>query len=190
MQSEKNLSADFLRQVLDYDPETGGLTWRERPASMFSDGRRSASHSAAVWNSRYSGKPALMSIRNGYSYGAIFDRLHQAHRVAWLLHYGVWPSGQVDHKNGDRSDNRIANLRDVTNAENGRNQKRHRDNTSGVTGVCWHRASGKWNARIKVGARNKSLGLFADFDAAVSARKAAEVDHGYSLGHGRGGTAR
>lgn len=179
-------SISDLRKALDYDPETGALTWRARSAEMFSDGKQSAVQNAAIWNGRFSGKPALCGHHgNGYLHGTAFDRKHYAHRVAWAIHYGEWPEGEIDHINGDRTDNRISNLRAVTRSENQRNAKRRADNASSVTGVYWRRQEGKWSAQIFSGGRRKCLGCFTEFDAAVAARRAAEIELGFHPNHGR-----
>jgi len=71
-------------------------------------------------------------------YGTFMRKTYAAHRVAWFLHHGAWPMGEIDHINGNAQDNRIANLRDVTHKENTRNMKRRSDNTSGITGISYH----------------------------------------------------
>lgn len=175
------MNVEMLRQLLDYDPETGCLTWRARTASMFA----SESH-AGAWNARFSGSPALNSGNgDGYLGGRIFGRKYKAHRVAWALYHGEWPCAQIDHKNGVRDDNRIKNLRDVTAEVNNKNKAAQSNNTSGSTGVYWHKQNGKWTARVKDSGRVKNLGYFSDFGDAVSARKAAERELGYSQNHGR-----
>lgn len=175
------ISIETLRALLDYNPETGDLTWKPRPVSMFK-----APRDAAAWNARYAGRPALTTINGcGYLTGGIFDRQRLAHRVAWAICHGEWPVDQIDHQNGDRTDNRISNLRVVSHSENGRNQKRPRTNTSGVIGVSWSLSAGKWRALITADGARKHLGYFADFYAAVAARKAAEAEHGFHPHHGR-----
>jgi len=108
-----------------------------------------------------------------------------AHRVAWALYHGEWPSGQIDHINGNRTDNRLSNLRDVVNAENAKNMAMKRNNTSGVNGVYLHRQTGKWCAQINAFGKAVGLGLFTEKRDAVIARKAAERVLGYAPGHGR-----
>ena len=108
-----------------------------------------------------------------------------AHRVAFYLMEGRWPE-QIDHINGDRKDNRWANLREVTNRENALNSKKRSDNTSGVTGVYWAKHRQKWQVRIGTPEnRCKHLGYFTNKDEAIAVRKAAEREQGYHENHGR-----
>jgi hypothetical protein len=108
-----------------------------------------------------------------------------AHRVAWALHYGEWPSDQIDHVNGDKTDNRLENLRIVTAQGNAKNRSLRSDNTSGHVGVYWVRETKKWSAQIKVDGRQKTIGSFESLEDAVKARKAAEDLNGYHANHGR-----
>jgi hypothetical protein len=94
----------------------------------------------------------------------------RAHRVAWALARGAWPKDEIDHKNGVASDNRLENLREATHVETGQNRpRRTASNTSGLSGVYWHRGSHKWRARIRVGGRHHSLGLHHTREAAYAA---------------------
>lgn len=169
-------SPEQLRQLLRYEPETGRLYWRER------DGDDRAT---VAFNGRFAGRNALTGKTvDGYKQGKVLGSSVRAHRVIWVLVYGKWPENQIDHINGIRDDNRIKNLREVTNAENMRNQFRSPRNTSGVTGVCWSSQTSKWRAEIKHNGKRQCLGYFADFAAAVAARKEAERVLGFSLRHG------
>ena len=172
---------ETLRKLLSYDPDTGLLTWKRRPLEMFATKRAGNS-----WNSRLCGKPAL-SYDNGRGYkrGMIFNKFHLAHRVVYAIYHGAWPVNQIDHINGDKSDNRIANLRDVTHAENGRNTPMRINNTSGHTGVSWNINAGKWRARIMVRGKTKHLGFFPGIEDAIAARAAADVKYGFHANHGR-----
>ena len=179
-------SPELLRKLLRYEPDTGKIFWRKRHASMFTDGKQSADHRCAIWNGRYAGKEAFTALdNNGYNHGQIFARMFRAHRVIWALVHGEWPKDQVDHINGVRDDNRIANLREATDAENKRNQKRRSDNTSGITGVWWIKSLKKWRAEINDATGRKYLGCFAAKADAIAARRAAEADLCYHENHGR-----
>lgn len=175
-----------LRELLQYDAESGRLFWRERDVSLFTDGRYAATRNAAIWNTRYAGAEAFTcASSHGYLHGTIFARHFSAHRVAWALYYGEWPQNDIDHINGIRTDNRISNLRDVTVLENRRNAAIPRSNTSGVMGVCWREAEAKWFAYIQVNRKFVNLGFHAEFSAAVDARKTAEARYGFHPNHGR-----
>jgi len=175
-----DLPPDLLRSLLIYDPDTGDLTWRERPLGMFP-----SLQSGRTWNSRYAGTAALTAISaDGYRVGIVLYRRLLAHRVAWAIHFGAWPEGQIDHENHDRADNRIVNLREASGQENARNQKRSVANTSGVTGVSYSKRAEKWVAYIRSDGRRVHLGRYDDFNAAVSARRNAEVAFGYHRNHG------
>lgn len=174
------ISVETLRQLITYDPDTGALTWLPRPVELFVDER-----AWKIWTTKNVGKPALASNLAGYRHGGIFRRCYLAHRVGFALYNGHWPTGDIDHINGARSDNRIINLRDVTHKENLRNQAMRDTNKSGANGVMWFAARKKWTAQITVDGKTKSLGYFVKFDEAVKARKAAEMAFGFHSNHGR-----
>lgn len=90
---------------------------------------------------------------------------------------GVWPKGQIDHVNGNRLDNRICNLRDATHAENQRNSKRPKSNTSGIKGVYWDKRSKKWGAHIRFGNKMLNLGRFSEKEDAAAAYKLAALKY-------------
>lgn len=176
---------DLLRQLLSYDPETGQLTWRPRSPAMFAGARYSPARAASAWNSRFAGKPALNSPdAKGYLNGGIFAHTYLTHRVAWAIHHGEWPDGEIDHINHDGTDNRIANLRLVTSAENKRNLPARRSNRTGVTGVFFNKQTRKYHAYIKRDGRRQHLGCFGTKDAATAARKSAERELGFHPNHG------
>lgn len=167
-------TAAELRKLLAYDPETGLLTWKPRAAGPQS------------WNTRYAGAAALNCVHaDGYRKGRIYKVLLRAHRVAWAVHHGSWPENHIDHINGDRADNRISNLRNVTRQENQKNMRLPSDNTSGRIGVWWHKKNKKWVAEIKSAGRKRHLGSFTRFEDACKARADAEREDGYHQNHGR-----
>lgn len=177
------MSPETLRQLLRYDSTTGKLYWLPRDASYFKGGRKG---SAASWNGRRAGKLALNADHgDGYLSGEIFRKSVYAHRAVWVLVYGEWPVDQIDHVNGVRSDNRLINLRSVDRPENGKNQARRYDNTSGVTGVGWDKHHKKWRVRIRVNDVLINIGRYINFDEAVAARKDAESKHCFHPNHGR-----
>lgn len=170
-----------LCQLLRYDTETGNLYWRERPSSTFpSEGH------ARRWNGIWANQRALAHKgSDGYFKGKIWGIPVRAHRVIWAMAHGNWPENDIDHINHDRSDNRLANLRVVSRAENLRNMTKRRDNTSGVAGVTWKKSSGRWNASIFTGGKRRHLGYFDTIAEAARARSDAERAHGFHKNHGR-----
>lgn len=123
---------------------------------------------------------ATMTAKDGkgYCHGTVNGRTVRAHRLAWRLYYGEWPDGDIDHINGDKTDNRIDNLRSVTHAENMRNRKIRRDNRSGVSGVHWEKSRSRW--RVTVG--SKFLGRFNCFGQAINRRREKALEEGYVRG--------
>lgn len=138
-----------------------------------------------MWNTRYAGKEAFTAISNGYRRGRIFDHSFSAQRVVWAYVHGKWPANDIDHINGKRDDNRIVNLRDVTNADNHKNMRKRSDNTSGFTGVTWCKLYNKWNASIQVSGKRKNLGYFHDIDEAKTARMRAVAANAFHPNHGK-----
>ena len=150
------LSQDRLRELLEYDPETGKFRNRIRRAN------------SAI------GTVVGCLDSNGYVMIRVDYRLYRAHQLAFLYMTRSIPD-RIDHRNENKSDNRWVNLRAATNSQNMMNVSAlPRNNTSGVRGVSWHKGAGKWFAQIKAKGRNHYLGLFEDFDAAVKARRSAE----------------
>jgi hypothetical protein len=154
------LTAEYLRSVLHYNPDTGIFT-------------RKVSTSPRV----KVGDVAGSLDGHGYLRITVQSRLYQAHRLAWLHTYGEWPTGQIDHINRVRTDNRISNLRDVTHKQNNQNRSKSSHNTSGHTGVSWFRRTGKWQTHITHNQKSIGLGYFDDLEAAIAARKAGELKY-------------
>lgn len=143
-----------LRALLAYDPETGAFTWR------VSRGRMCA---GMVAGGRYS---------NGYQRIRVDGEEYLAHRLVWLYTDGAWPAAEIDHINGDRSDNRRANLRLAAGWQNHANARLSKRNTSGFKGVSFDKRRGLWYAYIKKHGRMLNLGLYKTAEAAHAARLA------------------
>lgn len=180
MASRSDITPELCRQLLRYEPETGRLFWLPRPREMFS-----SAQGFGGWNAKFPGKEAFTASNDdGYRVGNLLGLLFRAHRVAWAIAYGDWPALQIDHRNGDKSNNRLSNLREVTNQENQRNVRLTKNNSSGVCGVNWRKALGKWHARIGIDGKIRHLGVFDNLADATAARRSAEQELGFSVTHG------
>ena len=151
------LTAEYLRSVLHYEPETGIFTWKVSQARRIRVGDVAGSVRA-----------------DGYLAVKVRGQIYKAHRLAWLYGLGEWPKLDIDHINRNRSDNRIANLREVTHKQNLQNAGKYSHNTSGHTGVYWYKQTAKWQAQIAHHQKKIHLGFFNTIEEAISARKAAE----------------
>jgi hypothetical protein len=156
------LGAERLRELLDYDPLTGVFTWRVR-----------LSNRAPVGSS-----PRRKAI-TGYMRVRVGGRLYLAHRLAWLHVHGKWPDDEIDHINGDRADNRIANLRDVNSRQNKENRRAAQSNNKscGLLGATWRKNERKWAGQITVRGRISHLGYFDSAEEAHAAYIAAKRVH-------------
>jgi len=164
-QKESSISPEELRRVFSYDRKTGLITWLSCRNTSY-NGKVAGTIRTDRWNKSY----VMIQFHGGNFF---------AHRVAWAIVHDEWPADQIDHKNGVGTDNKLKNLRAATNAQNARNKKLKSTNTSGFNGVRWHSIGKKWNARITIDGKEKSLGMFHRFEDAVEARKAADVKHGF-----------
>ena len=150
---DTSITQEHLKSLFNYDEQTG-LFFRfgsDKPVGSFIP------------------KTGYVRINIG------LGKIRFAHRLAWVYYYGLSPLGEIDHINGNRSDNRISNLRDVSRSENQWNQRKAQKQTSsGFLGVGWHPQSKKWQASIQVKGKSKYLGLFDDPALAHEAYLAAK----------------
>jgi len=155
------ITANRVRELFDYNPTTGLLTWKEKRNGMRS--------------SRVAGT----KMQQGYVRLRVDGIDYLAHRLIWLYVNGHFPSDFIDHINGDVSDNRIANLREATDAQNKRNRAKLANNKSGYKGVYFHKRSGKWRAKIASGGFQQTIGSFPTPQEAHAAYcRAAKLLHG------------
>lgn len=153
------ISAETVRLHLSYDPDTGDII------------------SLTTRNSIRAGEVCGYVERSGYVRIGLFGHRILAHRVAWLLMTGHWPPSLIDHKDRNRANNAWANLRLATHSENCRNAGLSKNNTSGCSGVCWRKHMSRWQATIRLNGKRVSIGHFAEYQDAVTARKNAEMLH-------------
>lgn len=141
------LTQERVRELLNYDEETGLLTWKIRTSSRAEAGQKAGSKHSA-----------------GYRQIRIDGEMYLAHRVIWLWAYGSFPQNFIDHINHDKTDNRLSNLRLATNAENQQNRQ-------ASLGVSWCNRRNKWRARVEHNKKQIHLGYYESKDLAVEARK-------------------
>lgn len=152
----QTITQERLKQLLNYDPDTGVFRWlvNRKPTIRAGD--------------------VAGCTRRGYAIIKIDQRIYFSHRLAWLYAYGRWPTGDVDHINRARNDNRLCNLRECSRSENCQNTSRRLRNTSGHKGVSWVSSRNKWVAQIVIHGKNVNLGRYALLEDAIAARNAAE----------------
>jgi len=153
------MNIDHLKSLLSYEPDTGLIRW------------------IAKGKGRIKKKEAGTLLHSGYMGICIGTKRWQAHRIAWALYYGEWPKDQVDHINGVKTDNRICNLREATNSQNGKNLGLSKANTSGVKGVAYEKYTKRWKATIRVNGKSISIGRFDNIEDATIARQIAERNY-------------
>lgn len=186
------LTQEYLKEALHYDPETGIFTWREdRPLSHFKDWRGYNGYIGNIRNSLVAGYKPKGTDRNPRNYLVIGlnSKLYRAHRLAWLYVYGYMPEEAIDHINQDTLDNRISNLRLDIDKINHRNRTRYKNNSSGLCGVSFHKKLSKWQAEGQQTLNDERirhyLGVHTTLFEAACARKSWEIKFGYTENHGR-----
>ena len=174
------LTQDIVRELLDYNPATGAFVWRWRDIKWFEDARSQSS-----WNTKWAGKPALTILRTvspelQYFACTIMSVRYPAHRIAFLWMTGRMPD-EIDHDDGDGTNNRWANLIEKTHANNQCNMRRHRrDGKPIAVHVGVYPKAGRYRAKI----RNRWLGVFDTLDEAIAARQVAQRELGFTERHG------
>ena len=160
------MTASRLREKYTYNPDSGLFIRNER------------------MNNRKKGTVGGSKNGAGYISIKIDGKVYQAHRLAWLYMTGEFPESDIDHINHVRDDNRWENLREITRQGNTQNASLSKNNTSGCTGVVWHKLVNKWEAKITVDYKTINLGYHTEYSDAVNARKNAEVLYGFHENHG------
>ena len=153
------VSIERLRAVLEYDPATGDLTWKNRPESKRFSARQAGTAAGAVGS-------------NGYVKVQIDSRCYLAHRLIWALVTGEWPAAQIDHINNTRNDNRWINLRAATGRQNQGNRLPTKGNPM-PKGVSYHKKANVYFARIRRGKTLHHLGSFRTAALAADAYRVA-----------------
>ena len=153
------ITQDEVKEALKDDSETGIFIWIKSSSNRI----------------KYGQKAGYIDSQSGYVRISIGHDLYHAHRLAFLYVNGYLPK-YIDHINGCRSDNRIANLRSCSQTQNNQNSKL-RNNSSGHKGVSFDKRSKKWESYINIGKKKKSLGLFNDIELADFVVREARILH-------------
>ncbi len=157
-----------IKELIHYDKDSGVFTWKVDRQNIAKKGMVAGS-----------------SASDNYLVLTLFNKQYKAHRIAWMYEYGHFPKDNIDHINGNKKDNRIINLRDVTSLINHKNMSIDKRNKSGKTGVTWHKLSKKWIANISVDKRLVHLGYFENIEDAIKVRQEAENKYSFHMNHGR-----
>ena len=153
-----------LKEFLDYNPDTGVIIWKKKTAIT-----------SPIKIGQEAGYEKVKTETLSYREIKFNKTLYKAHRLAYYMYHGIDPSNNdIDHEDRNGLNNKINNLRPATRLENGRNRKFQKNNTSGITGVCWHKNRKKWMATIKIYGKQKYLGSYINKEDAAQARKEAE----------------
>jgi len=162
-----NFPAEYLREILHYDPETGVFTWRAGRGRV-KDG--AVAGSILPRREGKGGPTSLVGVRG---------RKYPAHRLAWVYMTGSWPPLEIDHIDTDSLNNRWDNLRLATTQQNGANRGPQKNNSSGFKGVCWNKANKAWRATTRYNGVKIQIGDFKTPEAAYAAYCAKFIElHG------------
>ena len=157
----------YARSILSYDSKTGLLTWKERTIEMFEDDEYwSADTKCLQWNANYASKIAG-STTGKYSRVRIKNKRIGCHRVIWAIVFGYWPSNEIDHKDGNKKNNKLRNLREATDKQNAQNIGMRKGKNS--IGIYWNKVKNKWTAEIGIDYKSIRIGHFENKQDAQNA---------------------
>lgn len=160
------ITQDILNKLFIYDKNTGSLTRK-------------------ISRAKHKKGEEVGSYHDGYKRTKLFKKNILVHRLIWIMQYGYNPKNQIDHINHVRDDNRLCNLREVTNTINQQNTCISTRNSSGALGVHFRKDKKRWVARITINKKRKQLGTFQNFEDAVKCRKRYEKEYGFHENHGK-----
>ena len=158
------ITHEEAHQIFTYNEEDGKLTRRTRPGPRAKPGR--------VVGNPYSNGYLRVSVGPAGS-----NKEYLLHRLIWMMKTGTWPTGEIDHINGVRDDNRWVNLRQCTSSENKQNLGIRKNNTSGHAGVSKKRGMEAWQANITVNKKQIFLGIFYSLEEAAEAYRRAKLKY-------------
>lgn len=151
--------------LFNYDPDTGKLTWRVQTRAT-----KKGKEAGTILRHKVETYTSYIGI-------SVLGDKYKAHRIIWLMQTGEWPSGHIDHIDGNGLNNTWSNLREATSSQNGMNQKVRSDSTSGIKGVSYDKARDLWYAYINIDGKRKHLGRYETMQEAANVRAAAEGEY-------------
>ncbi len=167
--STNELTLEYLRKVLNYNPNTGWFTWTKHRASK----RVRVGSRAGTLGS------------GGYRTISVLGKRYREHTLVWFWVNGVMPEREIDHIDQDRGNNSYKNLREATKQDNSRNRAMYSSNTTGYNGVQYNKRTDKWIALIRTKEGTLFHKTFSDIEEAIEAREAKAKDLGFHVNHGR-----
>lgn len=181
---ESTIPIATLKKLVTFDADNGRVYWVARDIEMFAKTIHQ-SRMRNTWNARYAGKEAFSHLTGaGYLHGSLLGKKILAHRVVFALAKGYWPKSTIDHINGNKTDNRPSNLRDVEHAVNMKNQKKRGTTTTGINGVHFCISRNAYEAHITIKGKKINLGRFNTVLEAQKARLAANSKFDFDENHG------
>lgn len=162
------INQEYVKQYLDYNPNTGELTWIKKPSKKTVLGTRAGS----------------LCSTSGYRRIRLNNKFYVEHRIIWLWVYGHFPKEHIDHINHVRDDNRLSNLREVTIAENARNRTKHQNTKVGEVGIWYCKRRKRYIAEIKLNQKKVYQRSFKNVEEAIQARRAKALELGFHENHG------
>lgn len=161
------ITKERVLQCLTYDRTTGSFFWKETRRGV------------------RIGEKAGYTSKNGYIFIRIDGNLYRSHRLVWLVENGKFPDLEIDHIDGNRSNNYIYNLREVSKIENQKNQGIRIDNISGHSGIMWYKKGQKWHVQITHDGVKYHIGYFDKIEDAIKARMEADIKFNFHKNHGK-----
>lgn len=167
-----DMTAEIANKYLEYNPTTGILTRKYKYAQNVIAGKRAC-------------RPCNKKNQHHLNV-SLCGRDYPAHRIIWLMQTGSFPKGHIDHIDHNEKNNAWVNLREVSQAENNRNNSKRSDNTTGITGVWIHNKYKykKYMAEIRDSSGKKHVKGFHTIQEAINQRKQWEIEFGYHINHG------
>ena len=168
--NKTDLTQDFLKTVLDYNPDTGHLTWKTKKYSK----------------SVFKGHRAGSVHKSGYRLITLFGTTYREHQLIWFYVHGYWAE-IIDHINQQTDDNRLCNLREVSHAENMKNLPLYKNSSTGIQGIYLNKYKDTWTSIIK----HKGKKVFQkqypydELDRAIEERRAKLDELGFHINHGK-----